>query len=205
MLDELLEIERVADGVRSDGITDVVLLGMGGSSLAPEVFRRTFRIRCPPPGPAHPGLRLHVLDSTDPAWISAVQEAVDPARTLFVVSSKSGGTIEPLSLFAHFHALQPDGSHFVAITDPGSGLAELATRERLPPRLLRRPRHRRALQRALAVRDRARHADGRRHGRAAAPRRSSPGRRARPAPASSPEPCGWARCSPRSRAPGATS
>ena len=56
-----------------------------------------------------------------------MQEAVDPARTLFVVSSKSGGTIEPLSLFAHFHALQGDGSHFVAITDPGSGLAELAT------------------------------------------------------------------------------
>ncbi len=123
MLDELLEIERVADGVRNDGLTDAVLLGMGGSSLAPEVFRRTFA------GPADvPGaLRLHVLDSTDPAWIAAVQEAVDPARTLFIVSSKSGGTIEPLSLFAHFHAVQGDGSHFVAITDPGSGLAELAT------------------------------------------------------------------------------
>jgi glucose-6-phosphate isomerase len=118
MLDELLEIERVADGVRNDGITDVVLLGMGGSSLAPEVFRRAF--------PAAGSLRLHVLDSTDPAWISSVQAAIDPGRTLFVVSSKSGGTIEPLSLFAHFHSLQPDGSHFVAITDPGSGLADLA-------------------------------------------------------------------------------
>ncbi len=128
MLDELLEIERVADGVRRDGITDVVLLGMGGSSLAPEVFRRTFQDQVPAhPDPAHPGLHLHVLDSTDPAWISAVGQAVDPARTLFVVSSKSGGTIEPLSLFAHFHSLQPDGSHFIAITDPGSGLAELAT------------------------------------------------------------------------------
>ncbi len=123
MLDELLEIERVADGVKNDGITDVVLLGMGGSSLAPEVFRRTFGR----PGTQAAGLRLHVLDSTDPAWISAVQNAVDPVRTLFVVSSKSGGTIEPLSLFAHFHALQPEGSHFVAITDPGSGLAQLAT------------------------------------------------------------------------------
>ncbi len=122
MLDELLEIERVADGVRNDGVTDVVLLGMGGSSLAPEVFRRTF--------PSATGLRLHVLDSTDPAWISAVQAAVDPARTLFVVSSKSGGTIEPLSLFAHFHSLQPEGSHFIAITDPGSGLAELAVQNR---------------------------------------------------------------------------
>jgi glucose-6-phosphate isomerase len=125
MLDELLEIERVADGVRTDGITDVVLLGMGGSSLAPEVFRRTFG----QVGSGSGGLRLHVLDSTDPTWISAVQKAIDPARTLFVVSSKSGGTIEPLSLFAHFHALQPDGSHFVAITDPGSGLAELATQK----------------------------------------------------------------------------
>src|SRR5205807_1104066 len=89
MLDELLEIERVADGVRQDGITDAVLLGMGGSSLAPEVFRRAFA------GPADvPGaLRLHVLDSTDPAWIASVGAAVDPARTLFIVSSKSGGTI----------------------------------------------------------------------------------------------------------------
>jgi glucose-6-phosphate isomerase len=123
MLDELPEIERVADGIRSDGLTDAVLLGMGGSSLAPEVFRRTFA------GPADvPGaLRLHVLDSTDPTWVAAVQEEIDPARTLFIVSSKSGGTIEPLSLFAHFHALQGDGSHFVAITDPGSGLARLAT------------------------------------------------------------------------------
>ena len=120
MLDELLEIERVADGVRQDGITDVVLLGMGGSSLAPEVFRRTFGATA---------LNLHVLDSTDPAWIASVQAAVDPARTLFVVSSKSGGTIEPLSLFAHFHSLREEGSNFVAITDPGSGLAQLATEQ----------------------------------------------------------------------------
>ena len=118
MLDALLDIERVADGVRQDGLTDVVLLGMGGSSLAPEVFRRTF---------AATGLRLHVLDSTDPAWVSAVGAAVDPAETLFVVSSKSGGTIEPLSLYAHFASLAPDGTNFVAITDPGSGLAKLAT------------------------------------------------------------------------------
>jgi len=123
MLGELPEIERVADGIRRDGLTDAVLLGMGGSSLAPEVFRRTFAGPADVPGP----LRLHVLDSTDPDWIEAVQETVDPASTLFIVSSKSGGTIEPLSLFAHFHALQGDGSHFVAITDPGSGLAQLAT------------------------------------------------------------------------------
>jgi glucose-6-phosphate isomerase len=123
MLDELLAIEAFADGVRRDGITDVVLLGMGGSSLAPEVFRRAF----PTAAGGADGLRLHVLDSTDAATIAAVQAAIDPASTLFIVSSKSGGTIEPLSLFAHFYSLREDGSNFAAITDPGSGLAELAT------------------------------------------------------------------------------
>jgi glucose-6-phosphate isomerase len=119
MLDELLEIERFADGVREDGLTDVVLLGMGGSSLAPEVFRRTF-----PTGAG--ALRLHVLDSTDAATIEAIEAAVEVPRTLFIVSSKSGGTIEPLSLFAHFFSLHEDGANFAAITDPGSGLAQLA-------------------------------------------------------------------------------
>ena len=67
-----------------------------------------------------------MLDSTNAAAILAVQEAVDLDRTLFIVSSKSGGTIEPLSLFAHFFSLVPEGRSFVAITDPGSGLATLA-------------------------------------------------------------------------------
>jgi transaldolase / glucose-6-phosphate isomerase len=119
MLDELLEIERFADGVREDGLTDVVLLGMGGSSLAPEVFRRTF-----PTGAG--ALRLHVLDSTDAATIEAIEAVVEVPRTLFIVSSKSGGTIEPLSLFAHFFSLHEDGANVAAITDPGSGLAQLA-------------------------------------------------------------------------------
>jgi glucose-6-phosphate isomerase len=119
MLEELPRIESFVAGVRERGLQDVVLLGMGGSSLAPEVLRRTFGS-----APGHP--RLRVLDSTDPTAIAAVQDAIDPKRTLFLVSSKSGGTIEPLSLFAHFHALIPDGSHFAAITDPGSGLAKLA-------------------------------------------------------------------------------
>jgi glucose-6-phosphate isomerase len=125
MLDELLQIERFADGVRRDGLTDVVLLGMGGSSLAPEVFRRAFGAAAGGAGGAG-GLRLTVLDSTDAARIAAVQESIDPARTLFIVSSKSGGTIEPLSLFAHFYSLRESGENFAAITDPGSGLAELA-------------------------------------------------------------------------------
>jgi len=120
MLDELVQIEAFTDGVRRDGLADVVLLGMGGSSLAPEVFQLDF-------GSAPGFPRLHVLDSTDAATIGAVQASVDPARTLFIVSSKSGGTIEPLSLFAHFYSLREDGANFAAITDPGSGLARLAS------------------------------------------------------------------------------
>jgi transaldolase/glucose-6-phosphate isomerase len=114
--DELVEFARAAV---ADGLRDAVLLGMGGSSLAPEVLWRTF-------GAPADALDLHVLDSTDPAVILAVKEAVDLERTLFVVSTKSGGTIETLSLFEYFHSLVPDGSRFVAITDPGSSLLELA-------------------------------------------------------------------------------
>jgi transaldolase / glucose-6-phosphate isomerase len=119
MLEELDTVEAFVEEVRADGFTDVVLLGMGGSSLAPEVLRRSFDGRVSGP-------RLHVLDSTDAATIRAVEGAVELPRTLFIVSSKSGGTIEPLSLFAHFWPLVADGRHFVAITDPGSGLAALA-------------------------------------------------------------------------------
>jgi transaldolase / glucose-6-phosphate isomerase len=119
MLAELPAIEAFVAAVTADGFNDVVLLGMGGSSLAPEVLRRAFEHLAVGP-------RLHVLDSTDAATIRSVEDAIEPARTLFIVSSKSGGTIEPLSLFAHFWSLLSDGKHFVAITDPGSGLAALA-------------------------------------------------------------------------------
>jgi glucose-6-phosphate isomerase len=122
MLSGLAEVEAFAREVATEGIEDIVLLGMGGSSLAPEVLRRSFGHH-----EGHP--RLHVLDSTDAAAIRAVQAAVDLQRTLFVVSSKSGGTIEPLSLFAHFFSLVGRGESFAAITDPGSGLEQLA-RER---------------------------------------------------------------------------
>jgi glucose-6-phosphate isomerase len=122
MLEVLAELDAFAEQVSREGFTDVVLLGMGGSSLAPEVLRRCFHNRRDRP-------RLHVLDSTDAGEIRAVQAAVDPERALFVVSSKSGGTIEPLSLFAHFWSVVGEGRSFVAITDPGSGLEELA-RER---------------------------------------------------------------------------
>jgi transaldolase / glucose-6-phosphate isomerase len=107
---------------RADGFTDAVLLGMGGSALAPEVLRRSSP-------PADGALRLHVLDSTEPLEIQAVCGAIDVATTLFVVSSKSGGTIEPNALLAFFRSRQPDPAHFVAITDPGTSLHELAERE----------------------------------------------------------------------------
>ena len=70
-------------------------------------------------------MKLHVLDSTHPEVVKATTDAIDLERTLFVISSKSGGTIETLSQFKAFHELQSDGAHFVAVTDPGSGLAEL--------------------------------------------------------------------------------
>ncbi len=120
MLDELPSLEKFDGGIARDGVRDVVLLGMGGSSLAPEVLRRCFD------DSSGDGPRLHVLDSTDAGTISAVQAAIDPEATLFLVSSKSGGTIEPLSLFAHFWSVSPTGSSFAAVTDPGSGLQRLA-------------------------------------------------------------------------------
>jgi transaldolase / glucose-6-phosphate isomerase len=116
-VDDLLAFARE---VRDEGVTDVVLLGMGGSSLAPEVFRQSF-------GPQEGWPKLHVLDSTDPDWIRAVEDATDPARTLHIVSTKSGDTIETISLFERFWARRPEGDAFIAITDPGSGVQRLAS------------------------------------------------------------------------------
>ena len=117
MAAEVDDLRAFAAGVRDDGHTDAVLLGMGGSSLGPEVLRRSF---------GEGAVRLHVLDTTHPDQIRAVRDALDLSRTLFIVSSKSGGTIETMSQFKYFHALQGDGSHFVAVTDPGTALAQLA-------------------------------------------------------------------------------
>src|SRR5207245_2261959 len=114
-------LDAFAKSVRGDGFTHVVLAGMGGSSLCPDVLRRTFGIL-----PNHP--ELHVIDSTDPATIMALAAGIDLARTLFIISSKSGGTTETLSHFRHFHervrglAGDAAGRQFVAITDEGSGL-----------------------------------------------------------------------------------
>ena len=119
MLEEAGDLMAWARACREEGLTDAVLLGMGGSSLAPEVIRRSF-------GEGEDALRLHVLDSTDPEAVLAVERSVDLDTTLFIVSSKSGGTIETLSHFRHFfERTGRDGARFVAVTDPGSGLAEL--------------------------------------------------------------------------------
>src|SRR3954452_1199591 len=119
MLEGIDDLEAFALEIRDEGFHDVVLLGMGGSSLAPEVIRQSFGAQDGWPS-------LHVLDSTDAGAIRTVAERADLARTLFLVSTKSGGTIETLSLFRYFWSLRPEGRQFVAITDPGSGLARLA-------------------------------------------------------------------------------
>jgi len=123
MAESIARLRTFAGDVKRDGIADVVLLGMGGSSLAPEVLRAVIGI-----APGWP--RLHMLDSTDPAAVLAA--ATPPERTLYVVASKSGTTIEPNSLAAHFlQRLQKAGvpqwaRHFVAITDPGTDLEHRA-------------------------------------------------------------------------------
>jgi glucose-6-phosphate isomerase len=122
-LAQLGELESFAQQIREEGFRDVVLLGMGGSSLAPEVLRRCFPARAQ--GPA-----LHVLDTTDAGAIRALGATVELDRTLFIVSSKSGGTLEPRSLFAYFYALRREGGQFVAISDPGSPLMKLAEEHR---------------------------------------------------------------------------
>ncbi|MBI5289365.1 MAG: glucose-6-phosphate isomerase [Chloroflexi bacterium] len=121
------ELAQFADQVRADGFRDAVVLGMGGSSLAPEVLRQRIADRG---SDGH--ARLHVLDTTDPATILTTTRAIDPATTLFFVSSKSGTTIEANSLFAYFHELvrgakgERAGANFVAITDEGTPLQALA-------------------------------------------------------------------------------
>ena len=126
MREEVRDIIAFAAEVKSGGIGYVVLLGMGGSSLAPEVYRATFGHRLGYP-------RLIVLDSTHPDAVRAVREKIDRQATLFIVASKSGTTIEPLSLFEYFYhtarAGSDPGSHFAAITDPGTPLEDLAAEQ----------------------------------------------------------------------------
>jgi transaldolase / glucose-6-phosphate isomerase len=131
--EQIAEIGRLLDAARdakSGGFTDILLLGMGGSSLCPEVFEKTFgRV------PGFP--QLHVLDSTDPAQIKAFEGKIDLGKTLFVVSSKSGSTLEPNIFKQYFFervkqvvGADKAGSHFIAITDPGSKMQQVAERDR---------------------------------------------------------------------------
>jgi transaldolase / glucose-6-phosphate isomerase len=120
------ELQKIAKEVQARGFQHVLLLGMGGSSLCPEVLRMTFgRI------PHFP--TLHVLDSTDPAQIKAFEQQIDIAKTLFIVSSKSGSTLEPNIFKQYFFERTKQtvgaakaGSHFIAITDPGSQMQKVA-------------------------------------------------------------------------------
>jgi len=122
-------LQDFADEVKQAGFKDVLLLGMGGSSLGPEVFGETFGSK-----PGYP--KLHVLDSTDPAQIRHFEADIDLARTLFMVSSKSGSTLEPNIFKDYFYerAKQAVGpaeapKRFVAISDPGSSLEKMALTE----------------------------------------------------------------------------
>ena len=127
--EELADVDRLqgfAEEIKQRGFTDVVLLGMGGSSLGPEVLGETF-------GPQSGWPRFHMLDSTDPAQIMAIERAIDLGKTLFIVSSKSGSTLEPNIFMEYFfdrvatvRGKEKAGEHFVAVTDPGSSLERRA-------------------------------------------------------------------------------
>jgi transaldolase/glucose-6-phosphate isomerase len=127
---ELKEFAAFAHDVKRDGFKDAVLLGMGGSSLGPEVLALTFGQKAGWP-------RLRVLDSTVPAQIAALEADLDLAKTLFIVSSKSGSTTEPNVLADYFFKRVADavggdttGRHFIAITDPGSALQKRAEQQK---------------------------------------------------------------------------
>lgn len=120
MLPRLDAIIRKAEEVVSEGVDDVVLMGMGGSSLAPEMFFSVFG-----GAPGYP--RLSVIDSTHPEAVAALGNRIDPSRTFFLVSSKSGTTVETLSFYRYFWDRCPDGGRrFAAITDRGTPLERLA-------------------------------------------------------------------------------
>jgi transaldolase/glucose-6-phosphate isomerase len=124
---DVADYEDYAGRVKGQKFSDAVVLGMGGSSLGPEVLAETFGKK-----PGFP--KLHVLDSTDPAQVRAMESKIDIANTVFIVSSKSGGTTEPNAMKDYFHeqvakAVGPKvktGHRFIAVTDPGSSLEKAA-------------------------------------------------------------------------------
>ena len=124
------QLQKIAKEVQQRGFQHVLLLGMGGSSLCPEVLRMTF-------GRFTHFPTLHVLDSTDPAQVKAFEHQIDIAKTLFIVSSKSGSTLEPNIFKQYFFertrqavGVTKAGSHFIAITDPGSKMQQVAEADR---------------------------------------------------------------------------
>src|SRR4051794_16799200 len=123
------DYEDFARRVKGQNFSDAVVLGMGGSSLGPEVLAETFAKKSGFP-------KLHVLDSTDPAQVRAMEKKVDLAKTLFIVSSKSGGTTEPNAMKDYFFdrvsktiGTAKAGHRFIAVTDPGSSLEKVATKQ----------------------------------------------------------------------------
>jgi len=126
---DIADYEDYAERVKGQAFTDAVVLGMGGSSLGPEVLAETF--------PKRPGFpKLHVLDSTDPAQVRAMEKSVDLSKTLFIVSSKSGSTTEPNVMKDYFFARVSQtigaakaGHRFIAVTDPGSSLEKAARKQ----------------------------------------------------------------------------
>jgi transaldolase/glucose-6-phosphate isomerase len=126
---DVADYEDFAHRVKGQNFTDAVVLGMGGSSLGPEVLAQTFEKQ-----PGFP--KLHVLDSTDPAQVRNLQASINIANTLFIVSSKSGGTTEPNVMKDYFFArvseaigAEKAGHRFIAVTDPGSSLEKVATKQ----------------------------------------------------------------------------
>src|SRR5262249_25694615 len=125
MAPQVAGLTTFADQVRAEGFTHAVLCGMGGSSLAPEVLRRSLGVR-------RGYLGLAVLDSTDPAAVLAAHQRRDPRHPLYVIYSKSGDTSEVQAFFAFFwdrvrHVVgDRAGDHFIAITDAGTRLEQLA-------------------------------------------------------------------------------
>ncbi len=124
-LGDTSKFKALAAEIQEDGYTHILLLGMGGSSLCPEVFSMTYGKQAGAP-------ELLVLDSTDPLYIKSMRDKIDPARTLFCVSSKSGTTLEPNIYMQYFYeetkkAVGDEaGHHFIAVTDPGSKLEGVA-------------------------------------------------------------------------------
>src|SRR5580765_3888970 len=123
--EELADVKKypaLRDDIGAGGFTDVLLMGMGGSSLCPEVLAITFD-----------KINFHILDSTDPAQIKSIESKLDLTKTLFIVASKSGSTLEPNCFKQYFFELVAEkvgrenaGRQFIAITDPGSKMEQVA-------------------------------------------------------------------------------